>query len=101
MSRVAGAAHVRLAALDQLPERGERDRVPARGVGERDEHLVAFCRAGARLVNGGDRGPRFAQRGELLVGGQGPVADVVDPAGERVHGRQRAALRRGQQPDAV
>ena len=98
--RVPRAAHVGLAAVDQLAE-GARagsgtcaPRRPARPVpGRRRARCSRSSAATASRA--------CASAVELLRGRQRAVADVVDPAGERVDGRQRAALGAGQQPDAV
>ncbi len=110
--RIAGAAYVGLAAVDQLAEGGQGDREPGRGVPQRHQHGIGGCSgAGPGAVRRpalpqtalqrGDVGAGSVESRDLLLGRQGAVPDVVDPAREGVYGGQRPPLVAGQQGDAV
>jgi hypothetical protein len=97
---VGRADGVLLAAVDQVVERVERNRVPRRGVGEGSEHGVGGDAAGVRAQQ-----PKIGAHGvELLhldIRLVAAVADVVDPSSEGVERCHRLALRRWQEADAV
>ena len=84
--RVARLLGVLEAAVHERGERVARDAVARARVGERDEHRVG----GSVVV---ERRPQRLEPRALLVERRVAVGDVVDLARERVHGRDRAALR--------
>ena len=85
---VVSAADVGHAPVDELAERLHRDREVALGVGQREQHRVV--EVGPVEVEDGLAGG--LQVGDLLLGRQGPVADVVDAPGERVDDGEPAPL---------
>jgi len=104
--------------LTSAGERDQRDVEAGARVDQGDQHRVVVIDAvavsaaaalGALGVPGvlGRRHQRVDLVSGLLelrrlgLGREVAVTDVVDAAGERVHGRQRAALIARQQPDAV
>jgi hypothetical protein len=89
--RVADAAHVGGAAVDQSAERGQRDVEPHRALGQRDEHPSSP--PPGRLL--GARQPDPASSSPIS-GGQGAVSDVVDAPGEGADGRHRPAVWAGE-----
>jgi len=101
-----------LAAVDQLAEGAQRDREPGRGVPQRHQHGIGGCSGGGpggvgrpalpqTALQRGDVGAGSVESRDLLLGRQGAVPDVVDPAREGVYRGQRPPLVAGQQRDAV
>jgi hypothetical protein len=91
------APHVGHAAVDELAERRHGHREVPLHVGQGEQHRI-ICGWRGEVK---DLAPGRLQGGELLLGRHGAVADVVDPAGERVDDGQAAPLGRRQQPDPV
>lgn len=68
---------------------------------EGDRDGVGVVLLDLALADPGEQRPGVLEPGGLHVAVQRAVADVVDAAREGVQRRHRAALGRGQQPDAV
>ena len=82
--RVLVAAHVHLRAGDEVVERGERDRVAARRVGDRG--AARGRRSSGKRSSCARMSPSASS---LSLGRELSVGDVVDPARERVDGEDR------------
>ena len=94
--------HVGQTAVDDLAEGGQRQREPAGGIGEGDQHRVDGVRGWpVGVADGQQRGSQRPQRLLLAVGRQIAVADVVDPPGRGVDRCHGAPLRGCQQRDPV
>ncbi len=95
------AADVHQHAVDELVEAAERDGESAGGVCQRDGDRVGVVLVDLSRPDPSEDGAGLLQAGELRLGGQRAVADVVDPPGEGVERGHRMALVGGQQPDSV
>ena len=95
--RVRDTDGVVFAAFDEIVEGVPRHGVVPAGVGERDEHGIVV--RGMPAAQGVDVATHHRERRQFLVGRTIAVADVVDPAGERVDRRHRRSLRRWEQAD--